>query len=460
MFFSAVRRQLTGKPLLVLMLIMAAGFLFVMWRKANSPVQQHIEAGVRFQQNGQGAAAVQQWHQAVQEDPNNAEAWELLGDYYLAAKDYANARNAFERVLKLNKETPDLYERLALCALQLHNLPSARSNAENALKITPESVVALQVMAEVEKQSGQSDARLKYLQQLADLQPNNTQALSDLINELGERQEYDKSLPFIDRLVSLSPDSSSAYYLRGLAFFKASINSQSIARAEADFQKVLQLDPTNIEAHRYLGRIYLQRNQPRLAIAQFEAVGRGRPYASAHFLELSNAYRQIGNQQRAEQLRTLFTRLNQFNARMIAGKKAIELRPDNADNYLQLSLLLMHGIESDENFYQLYRYRFFAKDLQSIEYYMNKAAQIQPRSQQIQKAVQQLESSYLKHLQTGLQALRRLDNETAQRNLGRAALLYPNDERTLDALRQIPLLDLNLSPNTPSTPGTGGSLSE
>ncbi len=447
------RRQFAVKSRFLLGLITATVVACggMVWQRANSPVQKHIEAGVRFQQSGEGAAAVQQWRQAVQKDPGNEEAWELLGDYYLATKNYENAHDAFESLSKIDSDISDLKERSAVCSLQLKDYAASRKSAETALKENPQSIVALQVMAEVEKYEGKSDARLKYLRTLSDLQPQNPRILLDLVNELGERQEYDKAIPIADRLVSVSPNSANAYHLRGSALFKANFDANSLKRAEADFQKVLELEPTDVEAHRYLGRIYLQSNQPRLAVTQFEAVGRGRPYASAHLLELSNAYRQSGNKQRADQLRALFTRLNQFNARLIAAKKAIELRPNNAQNYLQMILLLTRGIGADENIYQLCRYRYLSEEIQSADFYLNKAKQLQPHSEQVQVAAQQLERLYVKHLQAGLQSLRRRDDGNAQRHLGRAAILVPTDERTLQALQQIPHSGSKL-PDTTSAP--------
>ncbi|BCM90966.1 lipopolysaccharide assembly protein B [Abditibacteriota bacterium] len=437
-FFGGLLRSDRNSLFLVTFLLCAGGFaVFSLWSNLRSaPVQEHITRGIEFLQNEQSAAAQSQGRAALQIDPHNSQAWELVGDALLQSRDPKEARVALERALQENPEEEGLREKLASCALATGDRKAAQRFAKDELTQNPKSVAALLLLANIAQEDGQSNQRVAYLQKATELQPENAQIVAQLVDELGRRQEYDKALPLAERLVSLEP-SASSYYLRALARYTVSVTPNDIKRAKVDFEKVLELDPNSIEAHRFLGRIALRQNQPQVAIAEFEAVGRGRPYASAHLLELSRAYRRVGNEQKADQLQALFTHLNQFNTRVFDFKKAIELNPEKSENYLQLGELLTNGLESDESLYRLYLYRYINKKFQSVQYYLNEASRQRPQDQAVRVANQRAKKLYDKYLQMGLQELSHRDYQQASENIAHAVLLRPNDPRTQGALKQI-----------------------
>ena len=409
--------------------------VFVFWRNMNSaPERQRIDEGVRFLQSGRFFDAEKQWREAVRLDPQNVEAWQLLGDLYFHARDFPNARQAFEHVLKLDPSAP-VRGSLAVCALQSKDTAAAERYAKSQLEQTPNDIVALQTLARVEQETGDSDARLKHLNRLSQLQPQSADALAEVVNELGKRQEYDQAVPAANRLVRLAPNLSSSFYLRGLALFSANHDSVALKKAAADFQKASQLSPQDAESHRFLGRTYLRLNQPRLAVVQFEAVGHGRPYASAHLLELSKALRLAGNTRRADEVLALFTRIKTFNNHIVDLSDSINNHPSNADNFLSMGLLLLRGPESDEALFQLYRYRFLKGKLKSVSEYVDRASQLKPEDARIRGANAQLEAILGRRLQAVSVALAHHDDQAALQNMAHALLLHPRSERTRKALQ-------------------------
>lgn len=418
------------------LLIGATGYFI--WRDVKSaPVRAHIASGVELLQSGRSVAAEQQWLEAIRLDPNNAETWELLSDFYFQNRSYREAGDAMNHLAILKSDVPDLQLRMAFCALQLKDLSTARRYAESALKQSPKNIDVLQTLAEIEDRSKQPEARINYLKRIVELQPQNVSALSDLVATLGASQEYDKVLPLSNQLIKMQPTSPSAYSARGVALFTLNPDPQALLRAKADFHKVLELDPNNTEAHRYLGRIFLQTHQPGQAIIQFEAIGRGRPYASAHLLELSTAYRQAGNPRRADELRLLFTQINEFNLKLLNMRKAIELRPQEFKNYLNISIAIMDGINSNESFYQLYRYRYIEGEVKDVSYYLSKCVKIQPRSREAKFVLSKKNATYNGYLKSTNQALQSGNNKLALDRLTHAVLLDAHDIRTQHALHQL-----------------------
>lgn len=420
----------------IVTLILISGILWWQYIRA-APVRRHIEAGTRFLQEGQRAQAELEWRKAVQLAPDNANVWDLLADYYMSAGNWPEAQNALQRVAELRPNIPLLHTRMAICALKLGDEAKARTYAQAALKRNPNDVEALRLSADMARRAGAHDEQLKYLRHLAELKPRDVNALNALADELARRAEYAQSRVFIERVLKEDPDFVPAYFLRGLTIFSDNPTSQQLHEAKGDFQKVLQLQPGHIEAHRYLGRIYLRLNQPAQAISHFEAVGQGRPYASAHLLELANAYRKVGQIEKSTELRELFSILKQKNRQIMDVKNRLSQSPNSVGDLLQMARLLLDSVNSSAASYYLYAYRYNEKELAGVDFYVREVLKIQPDNAQAKTLLQKVEQSYLAHLQTGQKALARKDFKKADWEFNHAVLLRPDDERTQKALRQL-----------------------
>lgn len=442
------------RPLLAaLFLVLAVGvWSFILWQNARSaPLRQHIDAGSSLLAQGRGAEAESEWRKATEIDSQSTKAWELLGNYYLVTSNWPAAINAFKRVEKLAPDALDLKSRLALVALRSGDFISAEKYSDQVLKTKPDDITALKVAVAVAEQNKNLEKQLSLLQHLAALQPNSPEVLMTQAAALSSQFRYDEALPPLNRLLQIDSDFSDAYALRGEILYKNSPDAAALQRAEADFKKVLQLEAENIEAHRYLGRIYLRQNRPRLAIEEFETIGRGRPYASAHLFELSTAYRKAGEEAKANATLKLFNRIEQLNNRVGELRTRIERNPKAAQLYLQMAQLLLQSLTSDEPIYQFYRSHYIARDVADVNYYLNKARQLQPNNAKLRSLDAQVEREYENHILQGTALLKKGDMERADWHLGRALLLRDNDERTKQAL-----LLLKARQNSSSPPAANG----
>lgn len=421
-----------GRSLAFLLAVMVFTGGIAWWQYIRSaPVRQHIEEGTRLLQAGQNAQAEREWLQAVQIDPTSAEAWDLLGDFYLAFGKWQQAQDAFHHVLALRPDTPALHARLATCAFRLGDTTKARKAAEEALTVDRNDATALQLLAEIAKTSGLHDEQLQYLRRLVESKPHDVKALTALADELARRAEYKESLGFIERALVGNPDWVPALYLRGLVLFSDDPAPEQLKKAAQDFKRVLELDPVHIESHRYLARVYMRFNQPAQAIPHFEAVGRGRPYASAHWLELANAYRKTGKTIKANQLRQLFYSLKQENRQIMDVRDRLAQNPDSFKDNLAMGQLLFKSVTSTETSYQLYAYRFAKGELAGVEFHARKALAAQPDNLQAKALLLKIEKAYVAYLKAGQQEEKRQNYERAKWQFGHAILLRPEDKRTL-----------------------------
>lgn len=434
---SGSARQFLKRPRnAALFVVMAVGvWAFIYWQNMRSaPVQQHIEAGAQSLARGQGAEAERQWREAASLDPKSAEAWELLGDYYVATSKWPQALEAFRRVQELRPETPGLHPRLALAGLRAGDFKTAKRHFTAALEQNPNDITATKVAAAVAEQDKKPELQLKYLRKLVALQPQDPNFLMALAGVLTSQYQYAEALPLVERVLQIDPRFTSAYALRGQIYFLDNPTPERLLKAEASLKKVLQLAPGDVDANRYLGRVYMSLNRPEAAIRHLEEVGRDRPYASAHLFELAGAYRKAGNVRKADELLRVFSSLEQLNHQMVALENRTAKNPGDFQVLLQLTQLLLKSVESDDAICHLYGYKYQNGSLGSVTYYLDKAARLRPGDARLQLVARQVERAYGRHLQQGLLFVKRRDYGRADWHLDRAVLLRPDDERTRKAL--------------------------
>jgi len=429
--FSSRRRNVAS--------LLAAATLIcgvVAWRsREEAPASRHINAGIELMQSKNPAAAEREWREAVRLDPNNVQAWQLLGDYYQAAELWPQAREAFEHVLSVAPDAPGARASLANCALKLNDIGSAQSQAELAVQQNAADVGALKVLAAVAWEKEQDDKQLQLLRRVAELSPQDVKAQEALAEALSESHEYAQARPLLARILQLNAGDALAYRLRATARLDEDATPEGLAAARADLQKALQLDPDDVESHRYLGRVYMRLNQPTLAIEEFKAVGRDRPYASAHFVELAAAYRKAGDVRAADAWAQRFATVEHFNMRIRDLRDRIARKTAKFDNYLELGRILLKGAQDKGDSFYLFQFRYKKGQVEAADLYLSKALELRPQDAKAQAAVRQLEIVYTRYLQAGLQALQRRDREAAAKDFARLILLRPQDERTLNATR-------------------------
>lgn len=81
-----------------------------------------------------------------------------------------------------------------------------------------------------------------------------------------ENKQYDVALDEASKALDVDPNLSEAYTLRGLSY--SQLGEQ--ARAEASFQRALQIRPNDVDARHNLGVFYCQNNQLQQAVLQFQ----------------------------------------------------------------------------------------------------------------------------------------------------------------------------------------------
>ena len=212
--------------------------------------------GVIYFQGGYYAQSEASFQLALKDDPSNAEAVYGLGSVYLKQERNSEAREAFERTVKLKADSPstltNAWNNLGLLAAREGKMPEAKSYFQEALRLNPNHLVALDNLGSVYR-------RL---------------------------QDWDEARVTLERALKVKPDDPEANYSLGMVFAQ----TDDTERAYEFLRKALQLRPVYPEALNNLGILYLRTKRPDEAVASFEECIRVAPAFSRCYMDLAQVY--------------------------------------------------------------------------------------------------------------------------------------------------------------------------
>ncbi len=166
---------------------------------------------------------------ALRDDPSSAEALYGIGSVYLDQQKTAEAQDCFERALKLRATYPDTlansWNNLGLLAARAGHLDEAIGDFQEALKLSPDHLIALNNLASAYRQ----------------------------------QKHWDDARKTYERALIINPNDAEANYGLGMVFAQ----NDDTARAFDSLQKALKSRPIYPEALNNLGILYLRTQSPR-----------------------------------------------------------------------------------------------------------------------------------------------------------------------------------------------------
>jgi tetratricopeptide (TPR) repeat protein len=292
----------------------------------------NLFAGLSELDLNEPAAALPYLRQAQQSDPDHPAPLLALGRAYVATRNYQVANEAYLKVTKLDGTLAEAWYGVGVTdrslAEELLNhaaregkasdesvkfrvqklLDGAMEALNQAVELEPASARTHLLMGESLSSSGKfAEAILEY-QTAIKLDPNLDSAYLGLASGYWKERQFDQALPFLKRVLEKSPKDAEANGM--LADILQHDGNDAEARKHAEV--ALAGNPDLIETRVVLARIYLGKQQPKLAIAELRKVLAADPDGSYHFL-LYRACRDAGDQQGARQAMAEFQQLRYKN---------------------------------------------------------------------------------------------------------------------------------------------------
>jgi tetratricopeptide (TPR) repeat protein len=218
--------------------------------------RNYLSYGSAFFQRGYYDQAASSFQLALRDDPSSAEAAYGLGSAYLNLQRTAEARENFERAIKLSASYPDTL-----------------ANAWNNLGL-------------LDTQEGHAGEAVRCFQEAVRLSPDHLIALNNLGNAYRLLKNWDEARRAFEHALEVNPADAEANYGLGMVFAQA----DDAVRAYEYLQRALKSRPAYPEALNNLGILYLRTQRRDEAVASFQECIRVAPAFDQSYLNLARVY--------------------------------------------------------------------------------------------------------------------------------------------------------------------------
>jgi predicted O-linked N-acetylglucosamine transferase (SPINDLY family) len=258
-------------------------------------LSEALAIAAQHHQAGELRIAEQIYRQILAVEPNQADAWHLLG------------------VVAAQEGRHDLAEMYIRRAIDL-------SGAEAAFYVNLGNVLQAQ---------GKCDEAVGTFRRALTLKPDDAGALYNFGIVLKDQKKYDEAADCIRQAVKLAPDFADAHNnLGGVLQAQKKLDEAAIC-----FRRALELKPDFAEAHNNLGATLKGRDRAEEAMACFRHALRLKP-------DYAEAWSNLGNAQQSQ---------GQLDEAVTSCRRAIELKPDYAEAHSNLGNALHDQDKLDES---------------------------------------------------------------------------------------------------------------
>ena len=227
--------------------------------------RNYLSLGALYFQRGYLEQAGNSFQQALHDNPASAEALYGIGSVYLNQNKNANARDAFERAVKL----PAIY-------------PGTLPDAWNNLGV-------------IATREGRFDESVQYFQQALQMDPRHLLSLDNLGNAYRVEKRWEDARKVLELALKVAPQDPEANYSLGMVFAQ----TDDTAKAYEYLRRALKARPIYPEALNNLGVLYLVTQRRDQAVESFEQCIRVAPGFDQAYLNLARVYALEGARDKA-----------------------------------------------------------------------------------------------------------------------------------------------------------------
>jgi len=224
--------------------------------------RNYLSYGSVYFQRGYYDQAQASFESALRDDPASAEALYGLGSVFLKKNRHADARQTFERAVQLQSSYPDTlpnaWNNLGLIAAQEGRMTEATQSFQQALRLNPESVIALENLGNAYRQQKLWDqARAAFERALA-INPESPEANYGLAMVYAAADDTQQTYQYLQRALQFRPDYGEALNNLGVLHMRTRRRDQAVAT----LQKCMRVAPAFDQCYLNLARIFSLEGNP------------------------------------------------------------------------------------------------------------------------------------------------------------------------------------------------------
>lgn len=246
---------------------------------------------------------------------DNAELHHLLGDIDEHAADPLAAVRQYQRAAELEPSEPYLFDWGS--ELLAHHAPEPALEVFNrGSRLFPHSTRMLIGQGAAWFASGAYDKAVRSICKASDENPNDPSAYLFLgMMQGGEIASSEEVSARLRRFAKLQPDNAQALYYYATALLKSGVNQPSAdSEARSLLDRAVQLDPRLAPAALQLGVLYAREGDLTAAVSNYQKAVEADPKMEDAHYRLSQAYRQLGNTDKAKEEAAIYQQLQKESA--------------------------------------------------------------------------------------------------------------------------------------------------
>jgi tetratricopeptide (TPR) repeat protein len=190
---------------------------------------------------------VQTWYPSA-----NVDAAYILGICYMQTKDYPRARKAFAGMFGVPADSAASYVLAARMLFRHDFAPVAEEYASKAVELDPKLPLAHMLLGEIYLYESRPEEAIGQFQKELELNPGEAAVYYKLADAYTRMQKYEEAEKLLQRSIWLDATSTGPYILMG----KVLQRKGETALAVRALQRALAMDPNNPIPHHLLGQAY------------------------------------------------------------------------------------------------------------------------------------------------------------------------------------------------------------
>jgi superkiller protein 3 len=220
---------------------------------------QHLDRCISFSMCGKIDQAIAEAEKALEIDPEFAQAYNKLGDFYMKKGWIQKAADSFKKSIEFNPENENSHFDLGCAQAHLGDYSSALETLKKALQLNPQHTEVYAHIGLIYLKSGQVEDAVNFLDRAAKNNSDNLMAnyhLAIALKLSGRDSEsvnyFNKVIERYRQLVNFKSKFAEGYYYIGRSYFYMG----NVAEAIKNLQNAVEFDTEEVDYHYSFGMLY------------------------------------------------------------------------------------------------------------------------------------------------------------------------------------------------------------
>ncbi|MFH1216979.1 MAG: tetratricopeptide repeat protein [Pseudomonadota bacterium] len=253
-------------------------------------ITQALQLANSYCQAGQAQQAENMYQQILTRDPDNAQAYSMLGILAGQSGNMDRAVLFTQKAIQIDSATANFHYNLGIMFKEQGRLSDAVDSYRKAIVLKPDFVNALYNLANALQADGQFEEAIACYRQVVAIRPLHAEAYNNLGILLKEGSRFDESLSCYRKALSIAPDFAEAHSNLGLLLQQMG----HLDEAESCQRKAISLNPDLADAHYNLGIVLKKKGLSDEAIDCYQNALSLEPDSCEALVSLGNALNATG----------------------------------------------------------------------------------------------------------------------------------------------------------------------